>query len=226
MDAQLSFEAASSLQTHELANQLPDITEEEKRQLAESIKELGLLEPITLLGGKILDGKTRYGVCKELGYNLSPDDFEEFEKCYPGQDPELFVIAKNIRRRHLGVGQRSAIAFELYNRMEKRKAGRPAGRQSGRSEGHPVARQAALGAEEKLSSIDDNFPPKATEQLEKAAAAVGVSVESVERVAHIEKVAPELYKEVKAGTKTLHAARQEVATKTGSRAPRKTKGSS
>ena len=113
MDAQLSFEAASSLQTHELANQLPDITEEEKRQLAESIKELGLLEPITLLGGKILNGKTRYGVCKELGYNLSPDDFEEFEKCYPGQDPELFVIAKNIRRRHLGVGQRSAIAFEL-----------------------------------------------------------------------------------------------------------------
>jgi hypothetical protein len=223
MDAEFSFEAASSLQTHELANQLPDITEEEKRQLAESIKELGLLEPIALLGGKILDGKTRYRVCKEIGYDLGREDFEQFEEHHRDQDPALFVIAKNIHRRHLGVGQRAAVASELYKRVQKRKPGGYQPSALSGEGGHPVAHQAAPAADRRRSGIPDNDSPKASEQLAKVAAAAGVSVDAVQDAARIEKVAPELFKEVKSGTKTLHAATQEVATKTGRRAPRKPK---
>jgi hypothetical protein len=167
------------------------------QQVADDIKDNGFRpEPITLLDDKILDGRNRYNAAKLAGYKLQPGDFEQFEERYPGQDPFRFVLAKNLHRRHLTVGQRACLAAELYKRMVKRPVGQP----------------------KEISGIPDNTPT-ANESLKKAAEVIGVSVDSVQQVLHIEKVAPALAADVKAGKRTLHEAAQKAKRKQGTFSP-------
>jgi hypothetical protein len=178
----------NNLEFHELAYLFPLLEDEELQKIADDIKHNGFRpEPITLLGGKILDGRNRYNAANLAAYKLGPDDVEHFEERYPGQDPLLFVIARNLYRRHLTAGQRACLAAELYKRMAKRPVGQP----------------------KEISGIPDNTPT-AKESLKKAAKVAGVSVDSVQQVLHIEKVAPAVAAEVKAGKKSLHEASQAV----------------
>lgn len=109
----------TNLEFHELANEFPLISEEETNQLADDIKKVGLIEPIVLLDGKILDGRNRYNACKLAGRKLAAEDVIQYEEEYDGEDPVVFVISRNIRRRHLTVGQRAQVAAELFKRMAK-----------------------------------------------------------------------------------------------------------
>jgi ParB-like chromosome segregation protein Spo0J len=108
-----------NLEFHELANEFPLLSDTETEQLADDIKKVGLIEPLVLLDGKILDGRNRYNACKQAGRKLQSDDVLLFEEEYENEDPVTFVISRNIRRRHLTVGQRSAVAAELFKRMAK-----------------------------------------------------------------------------------------------------------
>lgn len=109
----------ANLEFHPLANEFPLLSEEETQQLAQDIKEHGLIEQIVLLDGKILDGRNRYNAAKIAEVKLRPEDVLLYEDEYNGEDPVFFVISRNIRRRHLGVGQRATIAAELFKRMAK-----------------------------------------------------------------------------------------------------------
>jgi hypothetical protein len=178
----------NNLEFHELADLFPLLQGEELQKIADDIKDNGFRpEPITLLDGKILDGRNRYNAAKLAEHELGPDDVVHFEEHYPGQDPLLFVVAKNLHRRHLTVGQRACLAAELYKRMAKRPVGQP----------------------KELSGIPDNTPT-ARESLKKAAEVAGVSVDSAQQVLHIEKVAPDLAAAVKAGNKSVNEASQEA----------------
>ena len=55
------------LQSHEYANIFPILNETDARQLAESIKENGLLQPVILYEGRLLDGRNRYAACLAAG---------------------------------------------------------------------------------------------------------------------------------------------------------------
>lgn len=88
---------------HRLADLFPQIDGDEFSQLVASIRANGLREPITLLGGEILDGRNRYRACLEAG--VAPR-FEDFI----GDDPHTFVADKNLHRRHLKESQRAMIA--------------------------------------------------------------------------------------------------------------------
>jgi hypothetical protein len=179
----------NNLKFHELANLFPLLQDEELQKIVDDINANGFRasEPITLLGVKILDGRNRYNAAKLAGYKLQPDNVEHFKERYPGQDPLAFVLAKNLHRRHLTIGQRACFAAELYKRMKKRPVGQP----------------------KEISGIQDNTPI-AKESLKKAAQMAGVGVDSVQHALRIEKVAPDLAAEVKAGKITLQKASQEV----------------
>ena len=91
---------------HELANIIPEMAAIEFDELVKDITENGLLDPITLYQGKILDGRHRYKACMQIG--LVPE-FEEYE----GDNPIQYVLSKNLHRRHLTVGQQSFIGLNV-----------------------------------------------------------------------------------------------------------------
>ncbi len=91
---------------HPAADIFPMMSIDEYKKLYLSIKTHGLLEPITLYEGNMLDGRHRAMACVELGIELRTESYE-------GSDPLGFVMAKNLDRRHLTTSQRSAIAAKL-----------------------------------------------------------------------------------------------------------------
>lgn len=107
------------LEFHPLCTIFPQASTEELEALGKDIKEKGLLEPIVLLDGKILEGRNRYVAATGAGVALTEDDFEEFLPGNgdgaesPWQDPVEFVISKNLRRRNLTPAQVAQCVVEL-----------------------------------------------------------------------------------------------------------------
>jgi len=100
---------------HDLCKLFPPMPEDQFNSLIDSIRDHGLLTPIMLPEGKILDGRHRYKACINLGIEPS---FEEYE----GEDALGYVIALNLSRRHLDESQRAMIGARIANLTG---AGRP-----------------------------------------------------------------------------------------------------
>jgi ParB-like chromosome segregation protein Spo0J len=91
---------------HDLANIFPILADGEAKALAHDISEHGLREPITLLEGKILDGRNRYIACRDAGV-------EPRFTSYRGDNPAAYVVSLNLKRRHLDESQRAMVAKKL-----------------------------------------------------------------------------------------------------------------
>jgi hypothetical protein len=78
---------------------------------AEDVRVRGLLVPVTMFQGMVLDGRVRVLACDKAGVEIAPD----MRVDYVGNDPEGFVIAMNNHRRHLPVGVRAFIALRRAN---------------------------------------------------------------------------------------------------------------
>jgi len=92
---------------HELANLLPMIEGSKFDELKEDIRKNGILQPIKLFDGKILDGRNRYKAGKEVGYSFSAKDFETFEGTYT--EAEAYVFSTNFLRRQLTNAQKNDV---------------------------------------------------------------------------------------------------------------------
>lgn len=105
----------TDFEIHDLCKLFPPMPEDQFNSLIDSIRDHGLLTPIMLHEGKILDGRHRYKACINLGIEPS---FEEYE----GEDALGYVIALNLSRRHLDESQRAMIGARIANLTG---AGRP-----------------------------------------------------------------------------------------------------
>jgi ParB-like chromosome segregation protein Spo0J len=86
---------------------LPMMSDAELNDLTANIKAHGLLEPIARMpNGDILDGRCRLFACERA-------EIEPRFDTYKGNDPEGFVLAKNIHRRHLSTSQKAVAAAKL-----------------------------------------------------------------------------------------------------------------
>lgn len=91
---------------HPVADLFPMLAEDELQELADDIKQRGLLQPIVLDSrGRVLDGRNRLAACDLAG--VVPN----FET-YDGDDPEGFALAVNTQRRNLTKGQRAMLIVE------------------------------------------------------------------------------------------------------------------
>lgn len=96
------------MEFHEIAELFPMMQPDELEDLVDDIEQNGLIEPIVLYEDKILDGRNRYLACGETGINPHYD-------YYKGDDPQGFVISKNLHRRHLSETQRAVVANKMAN---------------------------------------------------------------------------------------------------------------
>jgi hypothetical protein len=100
---------------HPLADMYPLIEGEEFETLARDIEANGLIEPITLFDGKILDGRNRYNACLKARPDGKPFKFGkyDFRNLPADKEPLEFVISKNSHRRHLTQDQKRELITKL-----------------------------------------------------------------------------------------------------------------
>ena len=106
----LPAESAQALPLHEVATLFPPMTDEEYADLVADIKSNGLLVPIDVCDGKVVDGRHRQLACFDAGVEPIYADcvvdgplISEFE----------FVVAKNLKRRHLSASQKSMVSARI-----------------------------------------------------------------------------------------------------------------
>jgi hypothetical protein len=96
------------IERHQLSSAFPDMSREEYSELLDSVREIGIQNPIVLFEDKIIDGWHRYKASVELDIDCPAVDLPE------ETDPRLFVIAQNVSRRSLTASQR-ALAIVTVN---------------------------------------------------------------------------------------------------------------
>jgi ParB-like chromosome segregation protein Spo0J len=170
------------MDTHKYAEAFPMASDAELREMAEDIRQRGLLCPIITLDGKVLDGRNRLKACQIAG--VEP----RFQK-YAGADPLADVVSWNLKRRQLTVSQRAEVARTLKPMFADQ------------------ARERMLAG--KAADPKANLP-EGWQARDQAAAAVGVSGRSVQDAEYVHTHAPELSEEIKAGRMTVNAAKREA----------------
>ena len=98
---------------HPVCRLFPPLRKEELEELAEDIRQNGLLHDIVLYEGKILDGRNRYLACPMAG--VKP----RFAQWDGTGSPLEWVISENLVRRHLTSSQRAVIAHDILPLLTK-----------------------------------------------------------------------------------------------------------
>ncbi len=93
---------AQPLELHPLSRLFPPIVGYEFESLKSDIEQNGLLNPIVMHQGLILDGGNRYRACLETGVPIRTVEFA-------GTSIVDFVLSQNLFRRHMSTGQQAAI---------------------------------------------------------------------------------------------------------------------
>ena len=94
---------------HPAANMFPLMSKSDEKEfdgLVSNLRVTGLLNPIVLFEGKVLDGRNRLLACKEAGI---PPRFVDWDGT--GGSPEEWVVAQNLSRRSLTIDQKAVASL-------------------------------------------------------------------------------------------------------------------
>lgn len=94
---------------HPLSAAFPAMAAEDFQALKDSIANIGVQNPITLLDGMVLDGWHRYSAAAELGMTCAMVELD------PATDPRDFVLAQNKARRHVTQAQLALATTAVYD---------------------------------------------------------------------------------------------------------------
>ena len=109
------LKGVASLKRHPLSEICGAIPVDEYEDLVKDIRKNGVLNPIVLYEGKILDGWHRYLAAKAAG-NLCMQDARSFSTTQEASD---YIISANLYRRHLTPGKRASIVVKLREWIKK-----------------------------------------------------------------------------------------------------------
>lgn len=126
---------------HPACKLLPPMRPEEFESFKQDIREQGVLEPIMVVGKRIIDGRNRYRAWEELqkegvDWELPYEEFEGGD-----EDIRQYVMSKNAARRHLSSSQKACVVVEnnVYREKLVAKKKAPAGEGDGKREADHVA---------------------------------------------------------------------------------------
>lgn len=217
--------------THPAAEIPPPLAKEDLDALRASIAEVGLLRPILLFDGKIIDGRNRYAVCVELG-------IEPKYETYSGSLTPLDLVKANLAHRHMTAGQKAitSIAIAEYEAVEAKERQRQGYKQRARTENQHTKKSAGLVANlpqgavapvpgsdiaraldrGEIDCLRDQREAKkeakkpAPKSRDKAAAITGASARNVSTAKKLQAEAPDLAAEVATGKTSIHAADRKL----------------
>ena len=170
----------AEISVHPAADLFPMLSDTELADLAKDIKEHGLVHPVVMFKGVLLDGRNRLAACKIAEVEPS---FTE----YDGDDPIAFVISVNILRRQLDKSQRGGVGVEIE-----------ALRAIEAKERQRLSKGRGVKGVVNLPQVNTG---KARDE---AAAMVGVSGAMIQRAKAIKKADPKAFKQIMAGTVTIN----------------------
>jgi len=152
---------------HDIANEFPYANDKEFKQMVDSIKAVGLKEPITLYEGKILDGRNRFLACDEANADCYYTEFV-------GSLEEAREESKrlNLTRRNMSPDQLAVIAYRSPLSIRKAAAHYGIGRDR-------ISRVSALAKQDK-AILDDIYKGKVS--LAKAITAVKYKLAKQEEI--------------------------------------------
>jgi len=174
------------LDPHPIADIWPMMADDDIQSLSADIKSLGLLAPVWIYEGKILDGRNRAKACQMAGVKVET-------KTYTGDNPVAFAFSLNEKRRHLSSGARAALAVEakpLYEAEAKKRQIR------------------------KPKSVVEKVPQQNTRKSrDKAATDFGTNGRYVTQAEKVKAQAPEVFEKLKQGKVSMQDAMREVRSK-------------
>jgi ParB-like chromosome segregation protein Spo0J len=148
---------------HPLSSAFPAMTANEYQELKDSIEVNGVLNPITIYEGMVIDGWHRYKAANELMVDFVEMDLDE------SIDPKDFVLAQNKNRRHITAAQLAIATTAVY-------AWVPRGRQNKSVGTTDLIKTTAELA--KLSGVSESSIEKAKSILKNATPEVKEAVKS------------------------------------------------
>lgn len=169
---------------HEAANLFPLMDEQELAALAADIAANGLLNPIVMLDGKVLDGRNRLLACKLAGVEPS---FRQWDQ---QGSPVVWAISQNVQRRNLTASQKALIAVEAEDLMRT------------------LAEEAKQ--RQRMGSEKIPYPEQKGKTTEKAAQIFGVNEKYVRDMKRIKAEAPALVPQIKSGTLSVPCALRQM----------------
>lgn len=177
------------IQIHPAATALPQMPDDELRELAADIKANGLLVPIELYQGKVIDGRHRLLACEIAGVEPEFVDVD-----LEGQSPSQYVWSLNGMRRHLTPSQKACVAVELMPELER----------------EAKERQRNHGGTAPGKPSNTSGKNSGSESRDEAATTVGVNPRYVSDAKRIKEESPKTFDRIKAGELKVTQAKQEV----------------
>ena len=191
----------TEIELHQYATLLPVMSWWEYGRLRDAIAIDGQLVPAVIYNGRLLDGRNRCEVCRELGIRLRVTDFAGTD-----EDALAYVLNVNQYHRELTKSQRAAVAVELIpyisedvnrRRIEKIRAARQRAKQ-------------AEGETWTLMSGSPNEADAAARARDIAAQIMGVSGTYVQMALRGKGEAPDLFRKIWQGQVTVTAAMRQL----------------
>jgi hypothetical protein len=103
-----------NLLAHDLASLMDLIEGRAFEDLKADIAKQGILQPIVLFEGKILDGRNRYRAAKAVGHKFVGANFEAFDG--NAEAAEAYVFSVNAQRRQMTNAQKVAVIERLIRK--------------------------------------------------------------------------------------------------------------
>ncbi|WP_262965149.1 MT-A70 family methyltransferase [Methylobacter psychrophilus] len=189
---------------HPIAELFPLMSGAEFLELKEDIKAHGLLIPIILYEGLILDGRNRFKACQETDIPIRTVE-------YTGLNPVSDVISMNLKRRHLNSDQRACIAVDAlpFFEAEAKKRQVEAGKLYG--ENHPQEVSQKIGK----ALVTDGTKQKnkvnhANCASQQAAEQFSTNRQYVDDAKKLKAENRELFEQIKSGSVKLIQAKREI----------------
>jgi N6-adenosine-specific RNA methylase IME4 len=184
----------SDLKLHPIAELFPRMADEEFESFVEDVKRQGILQPILVRDGLIIDGRHRWEAARQLGIECPIQEWN-------GQDPWLDAQSFNLARRHLPKDQ--IYAIRKLAARDHPEVARPIERVRAEAKDRMVS---GVRQETTLGSRD----PRVSRSADLIGSQLGMSGVTVKRVDRLEREAPEMLPAVARGEMSAVRALREV----------------